>query len=95
MRMTLVEESGIHLEYELYEGSPYIHVEITEWSPSKCREYIALWEDIKTLFRLDGFKVMRCGVLSERTLNIKFVGMFGFNDIECQNDQVIVFIQEI
>ena len=77
---------------ELFEDQPYIHCEVSNWSPSLFKKYLIVFEVVKNRLREEGYSKMYSGLMEEDVKTIKFNQMFGF-EIERNGGGIVVLSQ--
>jgi len=92
-------EASVTCEYSTdYPDTAVIHCDIHEWSHSKFKMYLDIWDDLIKKMREKGIKEL---VMSAKVTNkklIRFAIMFGFeiaHDINIDNDEHVVMILEL
>lgn len=91
----LVDELKLTLSYEMYLGEPYLHFEVRDrWTPSLKKECLERLEDVKQLFKEEGYTKLYTGTSVRDKKLQKFVQLFGF-ELEQEMKYYNVYSQEL
>jgi len=90
----LVHNSFGTMGYELYKGQPYLHVYIHSWNKSNRKECYEILEDVKTMFKEDGYTKLYVGIGHKDIKLHKFLTMFKF-EVETTRNNYTLYSQEI
>jgi len=92
-------EGNVMCEYSRdFPEKAIIHCDIYEWTPSKFKTYLDVWEDIIEAMKARGIKelIMSANVTNKKL--IRFAMMFGFelgDDVTINNEEHIMMTMEL
>lgn len=78
MKTTLVKNEFCHLEYELVQEKPFLHLQIYKWSKELYNEYLKEWCEVKKWFKEHGYNNLWVAIPADDPKLRKFEEMFGF-----------------
>jgi len=86
----VADNHNFQIKMELFKGEPYIHCEMHLWSHGLYKKYLKVLHDLKVHLKEQGFTKMYTALKKTDTKGIKFNNMFGFEQVDETETQVIL-----
>jgi len=90
-RRTLIRTDDYHLEYEMLNEAPFLHMVAYKWSLSKYKAYCTIWKSVLDVLNKKGYDKVYCITVKGDKKTIKFQRMFGFDKLTDLEDSVLMF----
>lgn len=94
MKHTLLKNEFGHLEMELWNGEPLLHLTLKKWSKSLYLMYKDIWRVLLSSFKEEGYYRVLIAIPSSDKKLIKFEKMFGFIPV-CEKEGVLFMEKEV